>query len=486
MSASAYATECNVAPIWTGQTAGETAGPIKDWTAVGPLFFNKTSTTPDAPDLTSSGFRPIYVWRTDPVHGKYDSYFLYPLFGYHSSPEGYRWSLLSLINHYRAPQNTAQPANGKPQSTPGGFDLWPVFYSRQTGNPATSYQAIFPLGGTVKKRLGQDRISWVLWPVYAEYEKNKVTTTTVLWPVFRTIQGEGNHGFTVWPLFGYRAKEGAYREQFYLWPVFFKQEHALWKPKPDISVGVFPFYMRESSSAVTQETYLWPFFGYTDRTEPVRYHETRYLWPFLVQGRGDVTYINRWSPFYTHSVVKGIDKTWVLWPIWCHRTWTDNGLNQSRDQFIWFFYHSTKQRSASNPALAPAHKTHFWPLVSIWDNGAGRKQVQALSPFTVLFPHNEAIPLAWDPLFSLYRYDNLQPGVRRHALFWNFISWRRTPMQREFHLGPILSVDKGTAANRVAIGCGLLGMKRDTPESSWRFFAFDFSRRPKNAAPTQP
>lgn len=486
LAASAYATDYNVAPVWTGQTAGETAEPIKDWTAVGPLFFHNTTTTPDTAGQTSGGLRPVYVWKTDPVHGKFDAYFVYPLFGYHSSPEGYHWSLLSLINQYGVSENSTQSASTKQRSAAGGFDLWPVYYSRQTGDPATSYQGVFPLCGTVKNRLGQDEVSWLVWPLYAGYKTNNVTTTTVLWPIFRTINGEGNHGFTIWPLFGYRAKKGAYREQFYLWPVFFKQDHALWKPNHDVSLGVFPFYVRETTSVVTQETYLWPFFGYTDRTAPVRYHETRYFWPLLVQGRGSRTYINRWSPFYTHSVIKGVDKTWILWPLWCHRTWTDDGLNQTRNQFLWFLYHSTTQRSAHNPALAPGHKTHIWPLVSIWDNGAGRKQVQALSLFTTLFPHNEAIPLTWDPLFSLYRYDSQGPNMSRHTLLWNFISWRHTPVQREFHLGPILSVDKGTAANRIAFGCGLLGMKRETPESHWRFFAFDFRRRPAKAEPTQP
>lgn len=481
----ARATEYNAWPFWVGETAGETAEPVNDWTAVGPLFFHQDLPAPGAPAQTAGGFRPLYVQKSNVSENKYEGYFLYPLFTYRSTPYGHRWSLFSLINRY-TDTASGPTATGAQPPRPQGFDLWPVYFSRQTGDPATSYHAVFPLYGSVEHRFGMDRLSWALFPLYARFEKRHVSTTTAPWPFIKVLQGEGNHGFEFWPLFGWRAKEGAYREQFYLWPFFYKDEHALWQPKPDLNLGLLPFYARLSTPSVTSETYLWPFFGYTERIAPVHYHETDYFWPFLVQGRGDNAYVNRWGPFYTHSIRKGVDKTWVLWPLWCHRTWTDAGLNQTQNRFVWFFYHSTEQRSARNPALPSAHKTHLWPLVSVWDNGAGRKQVQALSPFAPLFPSNEPVQLVWDPLFALYRYDREAPGDSRHALLWNFISYRHAPGQREFHLGPIVSVDTGIAANRIALGCGLFGLKRETPESHWRFFFFEFKRYAVKAAPAQP
>ncbi len=488
------ATEYNVWPFWVGQTAGETAEPIKAWAAVGPLFFRQTLLTPGAPEQTAGGLRPLFVQKSDPARRKTESYFLYPIFTYRSTPDGYRWSLLSLINHYRAsekPPSSQTPAAGGGtvgplEPTPGGFDLWPFYFSRKTSDAASSYRAVFPIYGSVTKRFGQDRLTWVLFPLYGRFEKHNVTTTTAPWPFIKVLQGEGNHGFELWPLFGYRSKEGAYREQFYLWPLIYKDENALWQEKPSVSLGFLPFYASVSTPTLTSKTYLWPFFGYSDYTAPARYHETRYFWPLFVQGRGDNKYVNRWGPFYSHSNRKGLDKTWVLWPLWQHRTWTDAGLNQSRNQFLWFFYDSTTQRSAKNPALPAAHKTHFWPLVSIWTNGAGRKQVQALSPFAALFPYNEPIQLTWTPLFSLYNYDRASPGDSRHTFLWNFVSYRRAPGQREFHLGPLLSVDKGATANRIALGTGLIGLKRATPESHWRIFFFEFKRRAPKAAATQP
>lgn len=461
------------------------------WESVGPFFFHRPLAAPEAPNQTARGFRPFYVEKSDPASDRTSTYFLYPIFSYHTTPYGSRWSFVNLINSYRANDRSAQSpttsqSNEQSQTQPGGFDLWPLYFSRDTGDPATSYRAVFPIYGTIHKRFGLDHLSWTLFPIYTRAEKRNVTTTAVLWPFFRTIEGEGNHGFTFWPLFGWRAKEGAYSEQFYLWPLIYKDQYALWQAKPVVNFGILPFYASETSPSVTSKTYLWPFFGYTDRTAPIRYQEIRYFWPFFVQGRGDRIYINRWGPFYTHSTRKGIDKTWVLWPLWCHKTWDASGLHQTHNRLLWFIWNSNVQQSVTNSKAAPARKTHLWPLVSYWDNGAGQKQIQALSLFSSLFPYNEPIQLSWDPLFAIYRYDQAAPDDRKHALLWNFISWRRSPTQREFHLGPIFSVDKGSAANRVAIGCGLIGWRRETPESRWRLFFFDFKRRSAKTEPTQP
>ena len=485
LAVGARAAEYNAWPFWVGQTVGETAEPVESWNAAGPLFFHQPLPAPEAPSQTAGGFRPLYVQESDATQGKFEAYFLYPIFTYRSTSYGYHWSFFSLINHYSDSPAGPTTTNAHPPE-PQGFDLWPLYFSRDTCNEATSYHAVFPLYGSVKNRFGLERLTWTLFPLYARFENRNVMTSTAPWPFIKVLQGEGNHGFELWPLFGYRAKAGAYRDQFYLWPLIYKDEHALWQTKPDLDLGVLPFYARRTTPTMISETYLWPFFGYTNRTAPTHYHEIRYFWPFLVQGRGDTTYINRWAPFYTHSSRKGIDKTWVLWPLWCHRSWTEAGLNQTQNRAVWFFYHSTEQRSAHNPSLAPARKTHLWPLVSIWDNGAGRKQVQALSPLAPLFPSNEPIQLAWNPLFALYRYDRQAPGDSRHAILWNFISYRKAPSQHEFHLGPIISVDSGSAANRIALGCGLFGLKRKTPESPWRFFFLEFKRYAVKAAPAKP
>jgi len=469
--------ENNFWPIKVEQTGtGKAdAGRVVAWQGGGPLFFQTVS-----PDGSSAGgFRPFYVRQWDAAGRSTETDFLYPLLTHRENAADHRWSLLSVVNR-EGPRHAATVG-------PRSFDLWPFYFSRATGDPATSYHAVFPLHGTVIHRFGDDRISWTLFPLYGRFERNGVTTTTVPWPVIKVLNGDGNRGFTMWPLWGWRAKAGAYREQYFLWPLIYRNETKLWAPKPDVAVGIIPFYARDESADALSETYLWPFFGYTHRTAPRRYDETRWFWPLLVQGRGDDRHINRWAPFYTHSVIKGDDKRWVLWPLYRQERWTDYGLAQTKTQFLYFLYWSLLERRPAHPAAAPARKTHLWPLFSYWDNGAGRRQLQVFSPLEVFFQDNEPVRLAYSPLFALYRLDRRAPDDVRGSFLWDAVTWRRSAGVHEFHLGPLLGVETAPGRRRIALGGGLIGLKRGAGDHAWKLFLFDFSANPaKKAPPADP
>ena len=244
------------------------------------------------------------------------------------------------------------------------------------------------------------------------------------------------------------------------------------------------YWMSNRYAGYRSETYLWPFFGYADTTAPKRYHETHYLWPFLVQGRGEEVYRNRWGPFYTHSVVKGYEKTWIAWPLFCRTRWTEDGLAQAQTRFFYVVYNSSEQRSAANPALAPARKTHLWPLFSAWDNGAGRRQFQLVSPLEVFFADNDAVHAAWNPLFALYRCDERGPGEVHRSVLFDLVTYRRRDDDREFHLGPLLGVESGPKRRGFTLAGGLFGFDRTPAGRRWRLFWLDFPRQPvKTEAP---
>lgn len=417
---------------------------------LGPLLFYKTS----ADGAKIEGFRPLYLHVE--ADGKESSYFAYPLFTWETGP-GYRaFSFFQLFNRRRS----MEP--GQPEVR--GFDAWPLYFSKETGDPATTYHALFPFGGTIKQRLGYDRIHFVLFPCYLQTEQAGARVTHAPWPFLRFIDGADHHGFEFWPLFGRRGRAGDYDSRFYLWPLAYKSSRHLSDPQPEEKLGVLPFYTRDTGPGLISENYVWPLFGYTHRTEPYRYDERRYLWPFLVQGKGDQRSVNRWAPLYTHSVIKGYDKTWFIWPLVRHARWTESGLNQEQNQVLWFLYWSLTQSSATNPAAAPGHKTHLWPLFSSWDNGAGRRQVQLLSPFEVFFPTNEPMRQLYSPLFALYRYDRRAPGDVRGSVLFSLVSWKKSAAEGEFHLGPLAW--------------------RRTGATGWKFSVFDFPRKAINKATT--
>jgi len=470
----AGAEEANYWPFRVDDTPGA-GGATKSWQGGGPFFFSRWSTD----GSTAGGFRPFYVYRADATDQSKESDILYPLITDREDGNDRRWSLLDLIN-LTGPKDPGAAGTRH-------FDAWPVYFSRDTGAAATSYHAVFPLYGTMLDRLGYDRLSWALFPLYGRFEKHGAVTTDVPWPFLKFVHGDGNHGFELWPLFGWRAKAGVYRDQYWLWPLFYRDESQLSAATPTELFGALPFYARDTGAGFRSETFLWPFFGDTHRQAPYHYDETRWFWPLLVQGRGDDRLVDRWAPVYTHSNLQGDDKRWLFWPLFRQEQWSESGLTLTRTQLLYFFLWSQRERSVAHPEKAPAEKTHLWPLFSYWDNGAGRRQCQVLSPFEVFFPTSEPVRAAWSPLLALLRFEQRAPGDTRWSFLWDAITWRHTPTRREFHLGPLLTVDRGVQGGRIALAGGLFGFRRGPPGQPWKPFLFDFSPKPdKNTRPAAP
>jgi len=450
--------ERNVWPFSVRQI--DSNGKVESGEYAGPLFFHKLR----ADGSQVKGFRPFYLRINE---GKREtSALFYPFFTWQKEEDYRYFTFFELINFRRQTDADAQ--------TIRNLDVWPFYFSRDAGEPETSYQAFFPLGGTIKNRFGKDRIHFDLFPLYMDTEKQGSHTTHAPWPFLRFIHGADDHGFEFWPLFGHRGRERDYDSRFYLWPLLYRSVKNLSEPQPDVKEGFLPFYTRDTKPGYLNVNYLWPFFGNTHRTMPAGYDEIRYFWPFLVQGRGQYKYVNRWGPFYTRSIDKGVDKTWIGWPLYRRSRWEDNGIAQDKRQFLFLLYWSLTQRSLTNPGAAPAHKTHLWPLLSSWNNGAGHTQFQLFSPFEVLFPTNEPVRQLYTPLFAIYRHEQSSPDNTRQSALFNLVSWKKSPGEREFHLGPLFSRRSAGGRTRIALGLGLLSWRRQSETRGWKFSLFDF------------
>ena len=491
-----FGTETNYWPFWVGQKAPASpdnpfaaAGPTQAWNAAGPFAFANPLDARNRYDDGSTraqGLRPFYVEKRDANGQLMRVHILFPLFNwtrtqYADGSHGYRWDIFNLINHEHTPARN--PTADRPYENQ--FDIWPFYFSRQTGDPATSHRAVFPIyGNNVTGHLLQDRLDWFLFPLYFRRTLNGVRRTSYLWPVITRTTGDGYDGFSLWPIFGSVRKPGLVDDSFFLWPFHF---HSI-RTDPDTGgvtdrFAVLPFYYSETAPGLRAESFmlLW---GYSHRAAPVKYDEYRYLWPLWLRTRGDNIRRDRFAPFYTHSIVDGKDKTWVLWPVWNRLSWNDDNYRYRRTRFLFLFYHDitqkplpwpgiTPEQKAKLDAAPPARRTNLWPLFTYWSDGLGRRQFQLLSPLEVFLPANEPTRLIYTPFFALYRYEQAAPGHYRHSLLWNFITCRREPGLAEFHLGPLYSGERVGDYKRRALFCGVLGLQK-TPGKGWRPFAFKF------------
>ncbi len=470
LALAAGAAERNAWPLWVGQEDART-GEVVSAQALGPLLVER----PAAEGGTWRAVRPLWMQESDGTRAR--TWFLFPFFEWEERGAERRFSFLRVVNLRREPT-----AGGEVRAN----DVWPLYFSRETGDPATSYRGLLPFAGTIRDRFGRDELRWTAFPFHLETLKDGRRVRHNPWPIVRRYDGAGHTGFEVWPLAGRRERAGDYRHQFYLWPLVYRRETGLADAQPDVRQGFLPFYASHTRPGLRDETFLWPFFGYTDRTEPDRYHEVRYLWPLAVRGRGDDRRVDRWAPFYSRSVVKGQEKTWLLWPLYRNARWDEAGLDHERNQFLFFLYWSHEQRRPGDAARPPAYKKHLWPLFSAWHDGNGRRQVQALSPFEVFFPQNEPVRRLWTPLFAAYRLDSRGPDDVRWSLLWNAVSAERSPARRAFHLGPLFGTEASAAGSRVAVGAGLLSWRRAPGADRWTFSLFDFRASPATVGAAEP
>jgi hypothetical protein len=420
----AHADERNLWPFAVGWV--DDANKTSHTSVLGPLGFKHEP----AVGPVTKGFRPLFVTKSEA--GRQKGHVLYPLLNWDSSERGRQGDIFKLIRWSNITSGSAD--------TLRSFEVWPFYLSRETGDPETSYQGVMPLYGTVKNRFGNDRIGWVMFPLYGRFEKKGIVTTTTPWPFIKHVSGAAT-GFEVWPLFGSRGQEGTFKETFALWPIYHHNTRVLESGACTEELAVLPFYARSRGEFAVSETWFWPFFGYTHSEVPA-YREQRWFWPFVVRARGEDRRVERFAPFYTFSDRKGVRKTWALWPLLRNQEWNEAGLDIEKTQLLYFLYWNIEQRSATNPSLAPASKTHLWPLLSHWDNGAGHTQFQFLSPLEVFFQHNEVVRTVYSPLFSIYRFDRRPSGDLHSSFLFNFMTYHREGGVREFNLGPILETER--------------------------------------------
>jgi hypothetical protein len=381
---------------------------------------------------------------------------MYPLFTKRQYPGGYRWNVLELL----VGSKTESPTG----NTISSLDLWPVFWHYDTGVSAESYDAVFPIAGTLRNRLFFKRIDWFAFPVFLRLEQPGHVDTCVLWPVFRRRDGVDESGWALWPLYGHFEGVGKYDNTFAIWPIFYdnyrKQSVALGGGQMH-QFGVLPFYASETAPGLKSESWVWPFFGYTTENAPRKnYDEIRYLYPFWVKGQGEEKSVNRWLPFYAHETKPDYAKTWYAWPLIKQEQSLTAGLNIHKETLLYFIYKNEVQTATGRDFSA--RKTQLWPLFGYSDNGGGERQFMILNPFEPLFSGNEMIRQTWTPLFAVYRFE-ASGEARRYSLLWDLFLYERDAERADFSIGPLFERSRGPEGSGWKIGKGLLEHET-TPE----------------------
>ena len=251
------------------------------------------------------------------------------------------------------------------------------------------------------------------------------SSTYTPWPFIQTDAAATEHGFALWPLYGYAQQDprdliihfssGRLAGTIPTSPRRRVRRHAAH------AAVRFPAILRHGNTtgSFNNEDFLWPFFGYTDRTLPNRYHETRYFWPFLVQGHGDEPLRQPLGAVLHALGHQGRGQDLVLWPLLRQANWTDGDIAQKRTQFLYLLYWSQQQ---TQPDQSPRPRPPTAPTSGRCSaNGTtapadGSSSSSARLRFSS--PTTTSVRETWTPFFAIYRYDQRAPGDKRWSLLW--------------------------------------------------------------------
>lgn len=454
LSVKALADWVNFWPLWVAEHT-ECGRFLNKENTLGPLIEQKFTDCEHVAAL-----RPIGLHIDDYCCNQKFDYFLYPLFSHTTSQCGSNWNMFGLVSGCSSNERTK-------------YTVFPFLFVNQTCDPCTSYGAFFPIGGTIRNYFGMDTIKWAFFPLYLGLEQKCTIRHAFPWPFIRWQTGPDSGGGALWPLAGYFWRGCDYEHAYLLWPLIYKRWDHLDAPVPSYRIGFLPFFAYENSARREMTTIIWPFFSHVimhDRN----YVEDQFLWPFFVQGRGECEYVNRCAPFYSHSIRRGIDKRWFLWPLLKIQQWEERGVCVKREQLLYFLFWKQRQWCLSNPCAPEAKKMHLWPFYSYWDNGAGQKQFQFLSPLEVFFPTNRAVRNAYTPFFAIFRHEQIQPGHTRQSILFDLIASECTPCSQHFCIGPLFEMERSPCRSGFEILKGLLGFKKENGKNSLKLLWIEF------------
>lgn len=347
------------------------------------------------------------------------------------------------------------------------FWLLPIYFQGRT-REGDDYRALFPLAGEVRDIATLDRARFYLFPLYADYDRGSVQSTTWLWPIYSRRTAPDLDQFSLFPIYGRAEHRDSveWTRRYVLWP-FWTQAEMRGPVAHGHAFILFPLYGRVDLDRQQTWMVLPPFISYT--RAPDGYRRLYAPWPFVQaeEGRRHRRYL--W-PLFGWQRQEETRQWFAAWPIAGgeHTDLSDRSV--SRFYLNPIFYR--ERRTASDLAAGPAADSDYlclWPLVS-WQrrDGAERLRIPELN----LFRGHAAIERNWAPLWSLFTRHRAPALGTRTELLWGLAAWGRTPAGNGFFdLWPLLHVARQDHGTEWSL---LEGLAARTPRvergAGWRLF----------------
>lgn len=402
---------------------------------LGPFF--ESATAPDGSSMLA--VRPFYSRETSSTTNsstRTENDILWPLAINSRRDDHYYWRA-TLFYGTGVDDDPSSPED------PWRFRIFPFVFAGRTQD-GEDYAALFPIGGSIRDFLFID-FDFVLFPIYAEGNRNGTKMRTVLWPFYLTRHGERIDQFRLWPFYGDREVRGSYvtrRTRFVAWP-FWTDTSA----EGDIEGSgfvLFPIYghssfVRKHRGKEESWSVLPPFFQYGRGDDGFR--KIFAPWPFVrILDNDDLRERHFW-PLVGSTEHGHITRRYWLWPLFrTFETERDGWRSRTLHLPLPFYFHREEAQlekprrqdesgrengdgQGQQDGMARSAYTRLWPVFSYRAADGGDTQVRV--PELSLWSKSEQVERNWAPLWSLYTYRRKATGAYCNDILWGLLSWGR-------------------------------------------------------------
>ncbi|MEI8243155.1 MAG: hypothetical protein WCI17_07810 [bacterium] len=383
---------------------------------------------------------------------------VWPVSSFHRRDDYFHWWALPAFG---------KDANVRDPLSRHTFWLLPIYCSGRT-RAGEDFEALFPVGGSVRDFLGMDELQFFFFPLYLNYRKGNQETDSYLWPVYLQETGPKRERFRIFPVYG-TTTTATERATFAFWPFWTRQVFD--GPKQHgTSEMLFPVYGRVDTDRQHGWMALPPFFSRMEMTNGET--NLRCPWPFFETGhRKDRDKESRW-PLWTHTETPTGHRGTIAWPFWWEESSAAGGRREQSETLVPFYHAARSEVRAGNGGeyVADLDYVRFWPIYSR-EETPERTRIRV--PELTLMRDGQGIERNWAPFWSWYVQQEGRGGVD-HDLFWGLARWGRQCDHTTYaQLGPLVAWKRppGGRLDWTVLG-GLLGREGEGAAAQSRWFWF--------------
>jgi hypothetical protein len=313
---------------WAGVRESRALGPFLHWE--------------ERPDEARFEWRPLYSTLAASDLRRFDV--LYPIWAKRLTPEREQSWLIALAR-------TRQDAGTLASEATFG-----LAFRGRTADGAR-YSGVFPFYGTFRERLGFDRLSFALWPLFARARRGEYRETQLLWPFFALGRGGGRFKLHIWPLFGLERRDGVSEHRYALWPIFHWRRDHLDTGRPSRAFYALPFYGRRDRGPRHSRFYLFPLLARQWHDGDPDFRKLDVLWPIFSRARDSDSSLLALRPLYVGRRSESErSRSWLLGLVGRSET-AAGDLLERRWRLLWVGQIGTRVEGDTE-----TRRADLWPL----------------------------------------------------------------------------------------------------------------------------